>query len=746
MKLIVVSNRLPVTPKITENNDIIFNESVGGLATAIKSLNQDFEWFGWSGLNEVEESIEEKLIEKMKEKNMHPIFLKEEDFDNYYNGYSNSTIWPLFHYLVDKVQYSPSYWKAYKKINKQFAINIYNQIKNYDDPYIWIHDYQLMYLPKYLREFGFNGKIGFFLHIPFPSSEIFRICPNSKKILISLSNCNLIAFHTDHYSMHFIESIKRTLDPVFFNQREYSFGSIKKIKVDTYPIGIDYKHFLNELESEKTKKNIERLSSVFNETKIILSVDRLDYTKGLLEKLDAYEKFLEEYENSFKNVVLYQIVVPSRTGVDTYQELLKKIEEKVSDINGKYTKFGEHPPIYFIYNSLPFDQLCALYYQTDLMLITAIRDGMNLVSFEFCICQKNKKEKGVLLLSEFTGAVDYLSGAMICNPNDNQKLSKLIYECLTMSVNEKNIRNNFNNKFIEFNTNKYWSKKILGDLINIDDEDIKNVWDNKEYIFDKIKNAKNLFIFSDFDGTLVKLENNPQLVKLTENTKNQLTSLTKYANVSIISGREKKDLNKLIDIKNINYYGNHGVVNDDDEQITNYYEWKNKLKSILEHIVELLPGSFLEDKKYSIAFHYRNVKEEFMKNKVSYIINRISVLVESYDLRIINGNKVIEIVSVKKNKSNAIRHVLKNSENITEENSCLIAIGDDTTDEDMFKYLINDNTITIRVGEKFKTTANYYLDNQEEVIKFLEFVNNSLSKKSNLLQDNNLSQQELQLQ
>ena len=295
MTPLIISNRLPITTTI--NNDEIYHEfTSGGLSTAIRSLNINFKWIGWNGSFIDSEITKEKVKSSLKEKGIIPLFFDKTHFNNYYNGFSNKIIWPLFHYLLDKVEYNKEYWTSYKFINNIFAdsiIKYYENENKYDtENIVWIHDYHLLLLPSLLRNKGFRGKIGFFLHIPFPSSEIFRTCPYSKNILEGLSGADIIGFHTYNYCRHFITSLERILECDVNSIGEYLFDN-RKVIVKTCPIGISPNNFKNILNTEKSKNNISLLKEHFGNTNIILSVDRLDYTKGLLEKLETYEYFLK---------------------------------------------------------------------------------------------------------------------------------------------------------------------------------------------------------------------------------------------------------------------------------------------------------------------------------------------------------------------------------------------------------------------------------------------------------------------
>jgi len=734
MTPLIISNRLPITTTI--NNDEIYHEfTSGGLSTAIRSLNINFKWIGWNGSFIDSEITKEKVKSSLKDKGIIPLFFDKTHFNNYYNGFSNKIIWPLFHYLLDKVEYNKEYWTSYKFINNIFADSIMKYYEtetnndNDNDNIIWIHDYHLLLLPSLLRNKGFRGKIGFFLHIPFPSSEIFRTCPYSKNILEGLSGADIIGFHTYNYCRHFITSLERILDCDVNSIGEYLFDN-RKVLVKTCPIGISPNNFKNILNTEKSKNNISLLKEHFGNTNIILSVDRLDYTKGILEKLETYEYFLEHYQKK-QNTILYLILVPSREAVDQYQELLKNIEEKISAINGRYSTFSYYSPIHFLYQSVTEDELCALYYQSDIMLVTACRDGMNLVSFEYCICQENKKESGVLILSEFAGASEYLTGSIIINPNNKEETAYKLNNALLMNVTEKNHRMDFNNSYIKKYTNKEWALNFINDLNNYNGQRNKDYKLFKDKINKKFVESKNKYFFIDVDGTLVNFKNDPSEIRIPIEIKKILESLSNKnsVNVNIVSGRTIDSLEDIFNrdstnSQDINLFGEHGSfykIGKNDTQspkIKSSKEWRSNVLDKFKELKEGLPGSWIETKNHAIAFHYREIPDEYLKIRLKIIKNSLSYLLYKYNLQLISGNKVLDILEKENNKSLAIKEIIK-LQNISLDD-LFIAIGDDTTDESMFEFLKNKNSLTFKVGKNKKTEAKYYIESPVEVSNMLE--------------------------
>lgn len=474
--VLVVSNRIPVT--ITENektgdepekntpgnNTYSYKMSSGGLVTALQGLKTPFQWFGWPGMSVNNDADRNKIETDLKEKfNCYPVWLSEEIADLHYNGFSNSILWPLFHYHPGEMNFDEIAWAAYIEANKLFTEEIFKKVK--DGDIVWIHDYHLMLVPTMLREKleknGFtNVKLGFFLHTPFPSSEIYRILPVRAEILQGVLGCDLIGFHTYDYARHFLSAVERILklptspQGVRFNGRDVTVGA--------YPIGIDVDKFLNGLKDENVQNRMVQLKKKFGEDcKLIVGVDRLDYIKGVPQKLHAFEIFLETHPEWIGKVVLVQVAVPSRGDVEEYQNLRANVNELIGRINGRFGTI-EFVPIHFLHKSVTFQELIALYSVSDVCLVSSTRDGMNLVSYEYIACQQ--KNKGTLILSEFAGAAQSLNGAVIVNPWNTEELAEAIHEGLTMSDEKKT--SNFNSmfKYVSKYTASYWGGNFVKEL------------------------------------------------------------------------------------------------------------------------------------------------------------------------------------------------------------------------------------------------------------------------------------------
>ncbi|CDR39502.1 CYFA0S03e04104g1_1 [Cyberlindnera fabianii] len=465
--VLVVSNRIPVTLKRSPDGEYQYNMSSGGLVTALQGLKKTstFQWFGWPGW-EVPADEQEKVTRELDEKfKATPIFLNDDIADLHYNGFSNSILWPLFHYHPGEINFDEQAWAAYNEANQKFAEEILKHVK--DGDVVWVHDYHLMLLPELLRDEiekrGIkNVKLGFFLHTPFPSSEIYRILPVRQEILKGVLSCDLIGFHTYDYARHFLSSVERVLGvKTLPNGVEYKG---RYVNVGAFPIGIDVDNFTDGLKKDSVVKRVEQLKQKFGDTKIIVGVDRLDYIKGVPQKLHAFEVFLNEHPEWIGKVVLVQVAVPSRGDVEEYQSLRATVNELVGRINGTFGTV-EFVPIHFMHKSIPFDELISLYAISDVCLVSSTRDGMNLVSYEYIACQEEKK--GSLILSEFTGAAQSLNGALIVNPWNTDELSQAIYESLTLPEAKKEANHQKLFSYISKYTSAFWGENFVKELYKI---------------------------------------------------------------------------------------------------------------------------------------------------------------------------------------------------------------------------------------------------------------------------------------
>lgn len=724
-KIHIVSNRLPFSIECNEEG-LVLTPSVGGLATGMRSIYKEFEgkWIGWSGveLDDLTAKNLEEIDEKLVEENCLAVHLTKEEINLYYEGFSNNVIWPLFHYFSQFIEYNWDYWEAYKEINQKFAKKTLETLEDGDT--IWIHDYQLLLVPEMIKAKKPGVTIGFFLHIPFPSYEVFRTLPWRKELIMGMLGADLIGFHTYDYERHFFSSVRRLLG------YEISFNQIhledRIVLGDAFPMGIDYKKFskkaselFQKTQQEKSElhRELEKYFLVSPERKLILSIDRLDYSKGIPNRLRGFEIFLERHPEFRNKVTLIMLVVPSRGEVEQYKILKSEVDELVGRINGRFGGIN-YTPVWYFYRSLPFDSLIELYSNSDVALVTPVRDGMNLVAKEYIASRVN--QSGVMIISEMAGVSKELGEAIVINPNNELEIAEAILQALTMPVPEQRERMRFLQKRISRYDVFKWAGEFIKALRKVEDIQ-QNFLANlitpsvKKVLVDQFKVAKKRALFLDYDGTLVGFKNDPQAAKPDEALHALLTKLEEdnRNTVTIISGRDRDTLEKWLGNHKVNLIVEHGVwlknIGEEWQMVdTINNDWKPLIRPILETYVDRTPGTFIEEKNYSLVWHYRKAEPDQGDFRANELKEELRNMIANDNLEIMEGNKVIEVKNGGINKGIAANRFLKDLQV-----DCILAIGDDWTDEYMFREL-PETAITIKVGLK-NTAADYKVESVSSV-------------------------------
>lgn len=649
-----------------------------------------------------------------------PLFLDQKIYKDYYNGFANSVLWPLFHYFPGLVEYKTEFFDAYVQANREFANRLLPQLQ--PDDTIWIHDYHLMLLPEMIREERPDVSIGFFLHIPFPSYEIFRLLPAEWKtsILRGILGSDLVGFHTHDYAQHFLKSVKMILGvDSYFHSLQYQN---RLVKADLFPIGIDIKKFQQTAQQPETVASYNEIKKNFENKKIIFSVDRLDYSKGLMDRLVAFDYFLEQNPEWQDKLVFILNVVPSRDEINAYHQRKREIEEKIGTINGKYSSISWQPIIYR-YNHLPFHELLALYQISDVGLITPLRDGMNLVAKEYVASCTD--QQGVLILSELAGAASELNEALLVNPTDKIDVSNAIGKALTMPPEEQQHRLKLmQNRLADYDVIK-WVSDFLDQLDHVKQQQKKQITkmlDEKvmAQIHLHYQVAKSRCLLLDYDGTLVPFARKPEEAAPSKELKKLLYDLASDPanNVVIISGRDEATLEKWLGDLPISMVAEHGATfklkNEQWLQTASIpNHWKDEIRPILQRFVTRCVGSFVEEKTNTIAWHYRNTHPELGFTRSRELINTLSELLGNTMLQVIDGNKVVEVRMSGFDKGViALKMVNDYSPEF------ILCIGDDTTDEDMFKALA-ERAYNVKVSNS-PTAAQYMVFTQKRVLQVLE--------------------------
>lgn len=466
-RLIIVSNRLPIVLSQTDTGQWEVKQGSGGLVTALAPVLRDRGglWIGWPGTSEI---IEKQDLETMFEQTakdfgytFEPVFLPENLVNDYYLGFSNQVLWPLFHDLQSRCDFAPAYWDAYQAVNKIFARTIARNIKNGDD-HIWVHDYHLMGVGQALREIKTTAKIGYFLHIPFPSLDLFLKLPWRFHILESLLCYDMIGFQTQRDRRNFVQCVHAMLPDIKIRGKGRVLSTRfngNTVRMGNFPISIDYNEFAQKAATKEVEKRLAEIKEAFQADHLILGVDRLDYSKGIPERLLAFRNALERYPELEKKITLFQIVVPSRQRIAQYDNLKNEIEQLVSEINGRFTRPG-WVPIHYLYQSVDRTELLALYRAADIGLVTPLKDGMNLVAKEYCASHID--DNGVLILSEFAGAASQLhKHALLVNPYDIQAIADAIYQACRMGEKERKNRMKALRKIVKKSDIYWWVDEFL---------------------------------------------------------------------------------------------------------------------------------------------------------------------------------------------------------------------------------------------------------------------------------------------
>lgn len=728
-RLVVVSNRLPFNVSV-ESGKLIFHESAGGLVTGLatyiesrkrtRSPFAEHVWVGWPG-STIDPRLQKDLqAEALSRFQSYPVFLSQEEMDQFYFGFCNGTIWPLFHYFPSYTLYQENMWQQYRRVNEVFCEALTGIVRQ--DDLVWIHDYHLMLLPQLLKARMPDLPVGFFLHIPFPSFEVFRLLPGRwrREILEGLLGADLVGFHTYEYAQHFLQSVLRVLG------LEHRLGQIltpeRMVKVATFPMGIDFGCFANAIDNLDIQREIQHLRNTFSQVKVILSVDRLDYSKGILNRLQGFEKFLETCGQYHGKVLLVMVVVPSRIGVYQYDLMKRQIEELVGKINGRFGRV-DWTPVSYQYRHVPFPSLVSLYSASDICLVTPLRDGMNLVAKEYMATRR--EETGVLILSEMAGAAKELAEAIIINPNNTEEIAEALKMALELPVEEQKRRN----QIMRLRLRRYDVMRWAGDFVN-ELISMQEVQDRvrakllsqpiKLEIIERYRKAKRRLCFLDYDGTMVPLVSHPALAQPKESTLTLFRTLSADPRntIVVISGRDRATLQKWFGHLPLGLVAEHGIwlrgIGKQWRMIQRVTsEWKHWLLPILEHYVDRLPGAIIEEKEHSITWHYRLADPEQAYLLAAEMTDHLASLTAKANLQILQGSKVVEIRNAGTGKGAAALDWISK-----DDFEFLLAIGDDWTDEEVFRAL-PESALSVKVGVA-STHARYNLRNTAEVNELLE--------------------------
>jgi trehalose 6-phosphate synthase/phosphatase len=725
-RLVVVSNRLPFTLK-RSGDGWRTEKSTGGLATAMGPILARTRgiWIGWSGeASGATDDKRQRMLERWAERERYfAVDLKPDVAHGFYEGFANQALWPLFHHFPGLVKFDPVHWQAYVEANHRFRDVVVKHLRPGDQ--VWIHDYQLMLLPELLREAAPESRIGFFLHIPFPSSAVFRLLPRRDELLRGLLGADYIAFHTYGYLQHFRASTLRILGMDSLMDRIEVGG--RSVRLDALPIGIAPEEFTGLLvEDEATKRRVAEIRERYAGRHLLLGVDRLDYTKGIPERLRTYRRLLEDHPELRGKVVLMQVAVPSREVIPMYKELRQEVDELVGKINGQLST-PDWTPIIYMRRGIPRTELVALYAAADLAWVAPLRDGLNLVAKEYVACQKVRD--GVLVLSEFAGAAAEMGEAFLVNPNDEHRTAEVVARALSLPIEERRERMSALHKRVVRNNVFAWGDRFISNL----SEAVALRSDRGSEKPERLPTTRALAAFRtaayrmlllDYDGTLVPYASRPQdaapppeLVKLLTRLASNPANM-----VAVVSGRSHYDLEAWFGrAEGMWIAAEHGAIMRSPHTgawelyRTNYSdEWKQRVVPVLEHFVDRTPGSFIEEKEFSVVWHYRMSDPEFGEWLANELVANLEQMLAETELRAFRGQKSVEVKLTWANKGEVLARLRAGSP--VEPSFCLAA-GDDRTDEDLFARLPA-NAWTVHIGAG-RSRAQFCLSNPQEMRQLL---------------------------
>ncbi len=709
----MVSNRLPVRIGADGSKQ----RTEGGLASALEgaALEGEQVWVGWPGCAVEDFADPDAVIEDLRGSGLAPVFLTREDLDGFYEGYSNATLWPLLHNMVERARFSGDWWRAYQRVNERFAEVILEVAEKGD--LVWIHDYHLFLLPGLLRGHGMQLRVGFFLHTPFCSSEIFRVLPERGELLKGVLGADVIGFHTYNYLRHFRFAVLQVLGWETEMEGMWLDGREVRMRVD--PIGHNHAGFDREMRRPDFPETLAGHRLDLAGKRMILNVERLDYTKGLPQKLAAMRRFLENHPDKRDDVLFVLIAVPSRQGVAEYDALTEEVQREVGAINGEFGRVG-HAPVQFLHRGFPLADLAAFYALAEVCMVTPLRDGMNLVAKEFLDCQwpEFQTRPGVLILSEFAGAAHELSHALQVNPYDVDQVAAAINRALEMPDDECRKRIGVMQTRLRRNHSGVWARRFLKELEKVPRQggriEVMELSPLAATLADRVRRGQRLGLFLDYDGTLRPFTDEPDQAVPDDRLPALLRDLAGVERVAlaIVSGRTPEFLEQHLGGLGVTLVGEHGYrwlpCGAGEWQLLNPHvntEWKNAIREHLEQAALLTPGTHVEEKQSALVWHYRKADPEFGLWRARGLLEELTSMAANLPVTVHHGQKIVEISSLQVSKGLAVDHLLREWE-------CGVALvgGDDQTDESMIALAPEEvDFLTVKVGNR-PTRAAYRTD------------------------------------
>jgi trehalose 6-phosphate synthase/phosphatase len=716
-RVVLVSNRLPLTLRTGAGTSQLVPSS-GGLAAGLSGPHRrgNGVWVGWLGdqVSTLEPDVRRTVEAALSEQRAVPVDLPPGEARRFYDGFSNGVLWPILHHLVDRVPLHARDWEAYVRANQRFANAAVEHARAGD--LIWVHDYHLMLAPAMIRKRLPRARIGFFLHVPFPSSEVFRALPWREQLLEGMLGADLIGFHTFSYLRHFTTSLLRLLglEPEI-DRVEHG---ARTVRLAVFPMGIDGDSFAQLAASPEVGAEVAAIRDGSKDQKILLAVDRLDYTKGFLRRLLAVERLLEREPSWRGKVRFVQLAVPSREKVTEYGAFRREVEQHVGRINGIYGTLHA-PPVHYLYRSVSMRQLVSMYRAADVMLVTPLRDGMNLVCKEFVASRVDGD--GVLVLSELAGAASELGEAMLVNPYDVDTTATAMGRALTMPEPERRARMTALHERVRQRSVHAWASGFLRDLeIHAEPPaciELAAESDGLASIASLLASAPRLLLLLDYDGTLVPLRRLPHEAAPDGRTLELLAMLHRMPNtaVHVVSGRPRDTLHDWLGRLPFDLWAEHALWHraagapEWNKTLDVHDDWTARIRPTLDEYAARTPGAVVELKTAGVSWHYRAVEPLLGQLQANELRVHLVQMLAQRPVQILSGDKVLEVRPHGATKRVAARAALERAGG----SAVVAAFGDDRTDEDMF-IALPPGAVSVHVGER-TTKAAYRVKGTEQV-------------------------------
>lgn len=714
--MIVVSNRLPVDYQAGPDGATQWRSSPGGLVTALEPVMRaaDGAWIGWAGVADREfDPFEHDGISII------PVPLSESELEEYYEGFSNDTLWPLYHDVIAPPSFHREWWDAYVRVNRRFAEAAARAAS--PGAVVWVQDYQLQLVPRMLRESRPDLVIGFFNHIPFPAYGIYSQLPWRRQVIDGLLGADVIGFQRAADAGNFSRAVRRLFGYATRGSVidvPDATGEVRHVVARHFPISIDAAGFEEMARRPEVQARAREIrESLGNPETVMLGVDRLDYTKGIRHRLKAFGELLRDGRLTVEQATLVQVASPSRERVETYRQLRDEIELMVGRLNGDHSTLG-HAAIAYLHHGYPREEMVALYLAADVMLVTALRDGMNLVAKEYVACRFD--EDGVLLLSEFTGASDELRQAVLVNPHDIEGLKDAMVEAAAMPKRERSRRMRALRRRVRENDVAKWSATFLKTLTGAGIIE-PGIPETLGAALRRIAGTERLLIALDFDGTLAPLVDRPEDARATGRARAAVERLAAAddTRVAIVSGRALGSLREVAEPpQGALLSGSHGVELqlDGGEVMIELRDSElgelRRLDAILEEVAARADGAWVERKPTGFALHTRKVSQAARGSELQREA-REQVGRELPGLTTRGGKGVVEFSVRSSDKGEALTRLRQHAGA-----SAVVYIGDDVTDEDAFATLEGDD-LGVKVGQG-RSLATHRVRSPEDVAELLE--------------------------